>query len=174
MQLKLVLPVGQTALAAALLLFAGPTGGYIATSRLICWGLNAPALLFMLPLGWQAVSRSLPRNVFGIPIDDLLFLMGTGFLWYLVGNWLDQRRSVEARDIKMMRWVPHFIILSIGGLLLYLGFLDFQQPRFSNLGNRPYRGILYVLWACTLLYGSGRGMTRLLQTKAANRREEPS
>ena len=156
LKLAVALPVVQAILAATLLYVAGPLRGPpVATARLICMGLNAPAVFFsFLGLG----------TVFGIDGSDLSFLVGVIVVWYLVGRALDRRwvpRTIE--ESVMVPAVARGFLLAMGGLLLYIGLFDFQDPTFDNLSHRPERGILTVLWSCSLIFLSGRALVRMIR-----------
>jgi len=155
-KLAVVLPLVQAIAAAALLCMAGPLRGPpVATARLICVGLNAPALFFsFVGIG----------TVFGIDGSDLSFLVGVIVVWYLVGRTLDRRRVPRTTgDSAMVPTVGYCFLLALGGLLFYVGLLNFQNPTFDNLGHRPERGILTLLWSCSLIFLSGRALVRMIR-----------
>ena len=165
LKLAMVLPIILFAVAALLLQFAGPRDFYVSTPRLICWGLNAPALLFrtLNPIGWGPTFGWLPRSVLGFDTDDLFFLAGVIFVWYFVGRAIDRQggSKPKARPRTATALIVHTLLLAVGGLLFYLGLRDFQDPTFGNLGHRPYRGILTFLWSGNLIFLSGRALVRV-------------
>ena len=163
-KLAVTLPGIQFALAAVLLHLAGPHRYPVPTSRLICAGLNAPAQLFAaIPELTRISTAWLPGLVYGFEISDLFFLVGVLFVWYLVGQAIDSRNvpKPEATSGMATALVAHVLLLAVGGLLLYIGLFDFREPTFGNLAHRPYRGILTLLWAGSLLFISSRGLLRV-------------
>ena len=95
LKLAIVLPIIQVLVALFLLLQADRTHGpggvdyhYFPPAWLICKGLNAPAMLLLIPFGgtWYFVPP--------IPmVGRALFLISVAIVWYFVGRLLDQRRA---------------------------------------------------------------------------------
>jgi len=92
LKFAIVLPLIQVLVAVVLLLQADRTHGpggvdyhYFPPAWLICKGLNAPAMLLLVPFGgtWYFVPQ--------IPIvGRALFLISVAIVWYFVGRLLDQ------------------------------------------------------------------------------------
>jgi len=105
----------------------------------------------------------IPRaTIFGLATDDLVFLAGTFLVWYLFGRTIDQRGapgpSGAAR--RTITLAVHVFLLAVGGLLGYIGLFLFEHPAIDSfiLEPRPYRGILTLLWAASLIFFSGRAL----------------
>ena len=89
LKLAIILPIIQVLVAVVLLLQADRTHGpggldyhYFPPAWLICKGLNAPAMLLLVPFGgtWYFVPQ--------IPIvGRSLFLISVMIVWYFVGRW---------------------------------------------------------------------------------------
>jgi hypothetical protein len=158
LKLAVALPAVQAIVAATLLYMAGPLRGPpVPTARLICVGLNAPAMFF----SFVGVD-----TIFGIDASDLFFLLGIIVVWYFVGRALDRRRVPRTiRESTMVRAVTHSFLLAMGGLLLYIGLLNFRYPIFENLGRRPERGILTLSWSCCLIFFSGKALLRMIHVR---------
>jgi len=140
---------------------------YVPTARLICRGLNAPAVLFNVldPIEWGVAPSWLPHSVFGFDTGDLFFLAGVIVIWYLVGRALDQRRALTAAGRRQVvtALIVYSLLLALGGLLLFAGLQDFRPPQFSNLDYRPERAILTLIWAAGLIFVSGRGLVGMVR-----------
>jgi len=168
MKLAVVLPTFQFMVAAILLLPQYRTAAtfHVTTDRLICLGLNAPALFFRLldPIGWGPAFWGLPRSILGYDTDDCFFLMGVIVVWYLVGRALDHRRTSEvARRPRLVVVLTAYpFLLALGGLLFVLGVAGFQEPQFSNFGHRPEREILTLMWSVSLIFFSVRGIVKAI------------
>jgi len=107
-KLAVVLPAVQFVFAAILLQWSYrtpiPRGTelYVPTSRLICRGLNAPALLFSEVDYYFVQSEAAPtwtaRPILGFYADDLFFLLGVIVVWYFAGRALDLRATSPRID----------------------------------------------------------------------------
>lgn len=164
MKLSLVLPVSQALIAAALLKIGDsvqpPHGAefYVPTLRLICMGVNAPALLFRFldPISHGPEFGWFPRSVLGIDTNDFFFLIGVFVLWYFVGRAFD-KRSVPLdprRHSRASRLIVFSLILALGILLSGVGLWDVAHP----LPNGPVRAILTLVWAVGLICTSIGGI----------------
>jgi hypothetical protein len=172
LRLALVLPVIQFAIAAILLQWAYrapiPRGSeaYVPTVRLVCRGLNAPALLFRMldPFRLGPPFDSGPRSMLGFDRDDLFFLVGVIVAWYLVGRALDHRRSssIAARKRIANALIAYPLLLALGVLLLFLGMHDVQNPGYENL-DPPFGAWLTLMWSASLIFLSGRGLVRAIR-----------
>jgi hypothetical protein len=176
-RLALVLPAIQLVVATVLLrsgheppaYFDTP---YVPTPRLICWGLNAPALLFrgvdVLIDRWDSAPDWGTQPVFGFYRDDLFFLLGVIVVWYLVGRALDRRRiSKPAVSRRLVTVLPgHLVLLATGCLLFYMGVGGLTISRYNN-PNYPLCGVLYLIWSVILVLLSGRGLVQTLRRGAA-------
>ncbi|MEQ1949706.1 MAG: hypothetical protein ABL995_21150 [Bryobacteraceae bacterium] len=151
LKLAWLLPLINVTVAAMLLHLAGPRSGYLPTARLICAGLNAPALAFTLVADWRPLS--VPDLVLGFERSDIFFMVGVLIVWFCVGRVID-RHGLAKTDSESRVIIPvlkQILPLCIGAFLLYVGLHDFQEPTFNNLGRRPHRGVLTLAWAGTLI-----------------------
>ncbi len=166
LRLAFALPFIQSILAAILLQWRTQSGFYVPTPRLVCWGLNAPALLFrtLNPIRWGPAFWWLPRSILGFDTDDLFFMAGVIVLWYLVGHALD-RRGVSAtagRRRTASCLLAYLLLLALGGVLLYGG-LHLLRHKSSDNPNDPVRAVLVLIWSVGLLCVSGRGFAKAIR-----------
>src|SRR5262249_129897 len=94
----------------------------VPTVRLVCMGLNAPALFFkgLDPLLWsEAWDWGWPRSVLGFDTGDLFFLFGVAVVWTLCGFALDHRSRVRApkSPTKAIAAIGYAILGGIGAIL---------------------------------------------------------
>jgi hypothetical protein len=173
-KLALVLPIVQFAIAAPLLYLAGANRSPVPTTRLVCSGLNAPAVLFAkliaaagVALKWLPGLVYLPGLDYDVEISDIFILVGVILVWFLVGRSIDRQRGpnpeVKSRTATALLW--YTFLFATGGLLFFVGLLDFQQPNFDNLSHRLYRGILTLLWAVSLIFIASKGLTRTIRSR---------
>jgi hypothetical protein len=145
------------------------SGFYVSTSRLVCWGLSAPALLFRVQASWGPLSTLVPASMFGIPTSDLFFLVGVIVVWYLVGRAVDRRLWPKpARTTPTITVVVRCFLVAVGGLLSYAALEDFHDPTLSNIGRRPERGILTLAWGAGLVIFAGRGIVMTIRSARLN------
>jgi hypothetical protein len=171
-RLALVLPVIQFVIAAILLQWGYrtpvPRGSelYVPTVRLICRGLNAPALLFRFlnPISRGPEFDWIPRSVIGFDTDDIFFLFGVIIVWYIAGRALDQRgtsTTAERSGIAVVL-VPGILLLALGVLLSLVGLHDLGPSRPNNPGP-PIGAVLTLMWSVTLICLSGRRLVQAIR-----------
>src|SRR5271170_557050 len=151
LKLAIVLPLIQVLVAVVLLLQADRTHGpggvdyhYFPPAWLICKGLNAPAMLLLVPFGgtWYFVPQ--------IPIvGRALFLISVAIVWYFVGRLLDQRRAPSrAREHRVATTLLlQFLLLVVGGILFYSGLNELGGPISTVVGV-----LLTFIWAVSLIF----------------------
>jgi len=171
-RLALLLPVLQFVLAAILLQWGYrapvPRGSelYVPTVRLICRGLNAPALLFRLldPISWGSEFDWIPRSVLGFDTDDVFFLLGVIIVWYFAGRSLDQRwtSGMAGRSGIATVLATCVLLLALGGLLSLAGLHDLGPNRPNNPGP-PIGAVLTLMWSVTLIFLSGRRLVQAIR-----------
>ena len=172
LKLAVALPCIQFALATALLYFEGPSGVPRPIAKLVCDGLTAPAYLLakLIYLSLDAAldviqigSAWRTRVIYGFSLEDIFFLAGVIVVWWLVGRAIDRRAfpKPESRSRTALTW--HALLLALGGLLFYASLNDYMYPIFFSIPRLSYRGILTFVWACSLIYISGRGLARAIR-----------
>lgn len=136
---------------------------YYPTPILVCYGINAPALLFKAfgapfrGTGWWSVpifGSDLER--FGFDLESVLFFLGIIVLWYAIGTVLDRlnlsRASVETETSfgKIMRNV---LLMILGILLFFIGLrgLVGPWPWRSNPSGNVIACILLIVWSFILV-----------------------
>ena len=141
---------------------------YVPTTQLVCWGLNAPALLLRAQAGWGPLSLLLPGTVLGVDISDLLFLMGVGAVWYFVGLAIDYRQSTGGLSDSRILSVIYPLLFALGALLFVFGLTCWTQPRYNN-PNYPILAILVWSWSATLVFVSAKTFVRVMRRSGASR-----
>jgi hypothetical protein len=171
LKLAVVLPILQVLIASILLLLADrtpvPSGldyYYHPTAWLACKGLNAPAILLLVPLGgtWYFVP---PIRIVGRG----LFLVSVVVVWYFVGRALDKQQAPgPVRGRHMARVVVMQLLLLVTGAFLLLGGLhELGDPIPSAVGV-----VFTLAWAASLIFISGRTLLRVIRD--AHRATRPS
>jgi hypothetical protein len=160
----IVLPLAQVFVAVVLLLQADRTHGpggvdyhYFPPAWLICKGLNAPAMLLLVPFGgtWYFVPP--------IPIvGRALFLISVAIVWYFVGRLLDQRRAPSrAREHRVaITLLLQFLLLAAGGILFYGGLNELGGPISTVVGV-----LLTFIWAISLMCFSSVSLLRVVRDR---------
>jgi hypothetical protein len=153
-----ILPVGQVMIALALFKWGeqqwAGKGLFVPTGRLLCFALNAPALLFLNLLGlfpdWSA-----PR-ICGFYFDEIFFLPGVAFLWYLVGRALDRRRTLDAQS-RSRKTIPEALFnlfLVVYGVYFFWteSVMWFWHRNLLIFGGaHTYDAALYWAWSLVLI-----------------------
>jgi hypothetical protein len=164
LKFAIVLPLIQVLVAVVLLLQADRTHGpggvdyhYFPPAWLICKGLNAPAMLLLVPFGgtWYFVPQ--------IPIvGRALFLISVAIVWYFVGRLLDQRRAPSrAREHRVATTLLlQFLLLVVGGILFYSGLNELGGPISTVVGV-----LLTFIWAVSLIFLSGVSLLRVVRDR---------
>ena len=176
LRLALIMPVIQFVVAAILLQWGYRTpvlrGSeiYIPTARLVCRGLNAPALLFRIldPFTWGVEWHHIPRSILGFDTGDIPFLVGVIVVWYLVGRALDKRRIISGTAVKSriaVALVACFLLL-LGGFLFSVGLHDLGPGRPNN-PSPPVGAVLTLVWSVALIFFSGRGLVSLVRRSSS-------
>jgi len=162
LKLAVVLPIIQVLVAIVLLLRAErtpvPAGldyYYHPRAWLICKGLNAPAMLLLIPFGgtWYFVPP--------IPIvGRALFLISVAIVWYFVGRLLDRRRApIRAREHRIpTTLLLQFLLLVAGGILFDGGLNELKAPITTGAG-----AVLTFVWAVSLIFFSSTSLLRALR-----------
>ena len=151
----------------------GPMRGdpyWHSTFELICLGLNTPVeraaiLIYGLSLSW-----------IGVFSGDLIYMVLTAMLWYLVGKKIDSYRNpkVDVQErISVGRVLGNSLSILYGlYLLLAISFHNviFMNPRDDNGASSDYyadliRQILWFLWSLILIFIPGMTIARSLRRR---------
>lgn len=156
LKLSLILPVSQFLLASVLLRLghtatkaAGFDTLYVSTPTLICYGLNAPAvvllksLLFWLPRQGQPV-------VLGFDSLELGLLIGIILQWYAV-VWIVEQYSFTIGQVSRAQIIVSVIMIATGSLLGYAGAVTLRYQSFNNLVGQTIEIMLVLAWAASLV-----------------------
>lgn len=171
-----ILPIIQFAIAAILLQCGYRTHiprrseMYMPTTRLICRGLNAPALLFRIlnPISWGPRFDWVPRSILGFDTDDVFFLLGVIVIWYLMGRALDRRGDARVGGWIgiLLRFAISLILLGLGVILVLAGLHDFGPGRPNN-PSFPLGAVLTLAWAIVLIFLPARGFVLTIRGRQA-------
>jgi hypothetical protein len=162
LKFAIVLPIAQVLIASILLLWADRTPVpphldyyYHPPAWLICKGLNAPAMLLLVPFGgnWYFLP-SMPI------VGRGLFLIFVAVVWSLVGRTVDQREAPRPAGERRMVTVlaVQFLVLAAGGLLFYSGWNELSGPITTAVG-----AFLTLTWSVSLIFLSGRELVRMIR-----------
>jgi hypothetical protein len=172
LKLAWFLPVIQFVIAAILLQWGYrapvPRGSelYVPPSRLICLGLDAPALLFRLldPVPWGPEFDWIPRSILGFDTDDLFFLVGVIVVWYLAGRALDHLWTPRTakRGSMAIVFVKCSLLLAAGVILFFFG-LQQLGPHPPNYPAPTVGAVLTLMWSVALIFLSGKGLVRAIR-----------
>lgn len=176
LRFTIILPSMQVTVAAILLQWGyrtQPPG--VATNvppvRLICMGLNAPAMLFntLDPLSWGEHWDWGPRYLIGFDRGDLFFLFGVAVVWALCGRALDSRDAARVpRKLAKTRAVAAFLVLGSVGTILFVAAVR-DLTRTSDL-----RAPFFFAWALVLILLSLRGFRRMMSLLKTDNEKSPT
>ena len=158
-----ILPVVQFFLAVTLLVLArgtpeprGLDTPYLSTAALVCYGLNAPALLVKFVGMLVVVLTNRPMSIHTWGIEDVWFLGGVVIVWYLIGRTLDRFRSLggpqEPRKLSSGEIIVNLLLFLLGSYFFYLAidaFLVFGK--WNNPKGNITEGVLFLAWSLTLI-----------------------
>lgn len=170
-----LLPIAQLVVALLLLQWGHrilPPRGldtiYLPTPRLVCIGINGPAVLFRIgdfltPQAWKYLQ------VGGFSPDELWFLLGVLVIWFLIGHALDARglRGASTPRIGIGTLITCIAMLIVAALLLFLGLKHIHPYEWNNPAS-PVVGIFFIVWSLALGLLSGRKLTRFIKVKRAS------
>jgi hypothetical protein len=118
------------------------------TVTLICFGINAPAVLFKSP--WYVVPKT-SLSILGFGAEELSFLLGVAVVWYLVGRWLDQREPRAALPITARSFIYSILLIAFGVVLFFLGLAAiFRHPGGNSFGG-IVAGTLSLVWSLAII-----------------------
>lgn len=137
---------------------------YVSPATLICFGINAPALLLRALgawLGMPHVNRA-STVVLGFGLEDWFFLFGVVVCWYLLGRWLDHLRSRDPQGLSQ-RFSPGSLFLNL--LLIacgaVLGFLAVRGgQRWSSTLGLIIEKTLFLIWSAFLILAPSMKLVR--------------
>jgi hypothetical protein len=166
LKLAIALPIVQLT-AACVLARMGLTVLYTPTSRLLMWGISAPAMparkLGDIPIWIQHEPNWITRPVLGFDLDDLAFFVGVVCLWHLVGRALDRRRRGEPEVQRRWKTVAAYLSLLPFSLVCGWGGYEFySRPAFNN-PNYPLIVAMFWGWSLALAATCCVGLVRTLR-----------
>jgi hypothetical protein len=173
MKITLLLPICQTALACALLIWGRHVQPpmqldtlYKPTVTSVCFGVNAPAVLLrpFIALLLPPLRLPFPPWANRLALDEIPFLFFVAVLWYLIGKRLaslNQPSSDAAQGHPGLKLATYIGAVAVAVFLSYFGIDSLLHPgRWNNpLGNR-IEGSLDVAWAFALLIWSLKNVLR--------------
>ena len=124
---------------------------YVPSSTLICFGINAPALLF------KSIWYVLPRAsvaVFGFSAEELTFLLGVVVVWCFVGCALDRHalsRGLTPQRATGKRRLHGIVEMVVGLFLLYAALVPIRSQSFNNAVGHTLEFILFASWSLALI-----------------------
>lgn len=171
LKLRFFLPVMQVLLAASLLYWATheKTASiseelYASPTTLICFGINAPALLLRALgtwLGMPYINRA-PTVVLGFGLGDWFFLFGVVACWYLMGRWLDHLRSPDlqapSERFSVGSLLLNLLVIACGAFLILLAVRGGQ--RWSSSFSVIIEKTLFLIWSAFLIFAPSMKLVR--------------
>lgn len=162
---------------AASFLYHGMSAPAWLLSGLTLAGLNSVLSMISSPNGWTLVS------VWGIPLRELLFVLLTGGLWYLIGRTADGTKNPD----ELKKTVPllplwSVFLFALGIMLLLQSISGMKQIASSGMliGRKPFiyyslpGEVLLLGWSLVLLAYAIDRFARLLRGRGLSvRRSEP-
>jgi len=129
-------------------------------------GVNAPALLFALLLPVQ------DRFIWGVDVEDVLYLASVLGLWYLVGRALDRQRCpTERYDFTDRPWF-NCLLMAWAVLLFVTGSSSaYEMTRTTNMYIHTYLNPnvwaigLALVWSFVLFILPGQKLLRWIRRK---------
>ena len=173
LRLRLVLPLFQMPLAAALTLVAMRSdrlkmwNRYGPPERMICNGINAPALLPHLAVMqlWERLRLTYGFSV--VYVDLTVFLVLVGVLWYCVGLEIDFRGQTGRGILParfLWRIIVDLVLVLVGVLFGMWAVVCWFDLRWYS----AYVGVLGALlsvWALVLVGTYGRDLIRVVWSR---------
>lgn len=130
---------------------------YMPTVTLICFGINAPAVLFKSP--WYVLPRT-SLSILGFGAEELSFLLGVVLVWYLLGRELDQRESQKALlPVTALSFFFNILLIVFGMVLFLLGLAAIFRHPGGNSSGGIIAGTLFLIWSLAI---DGRCGARLM------------
>jgi len=177
LEFRLVLPITQLVLAVILLfwghrVYTSPDYHEVAlpSVTLVCFGINAPALIFRVLGAWFSTWRTdqAPSVMLGLGVGEWFFLVGVAVLWYLIGRWFDRRRTPESpprsANFVSIELLLNLFIMALGGYLLLE---TIRRPgQWGTSVGRIAQGLLFLVWSVILIFVPGRKLVRRFLWKA--------
>lgn len=169
-RLRLLLPAIQIVIAVLLLIvgnnqmaahrgqdvYFGPPANWI------CYALNAPATVLRSAVMylWEKLGRPFDTHV--IAIDNAIFILGVGLVWFLVGAgievWLRKGRNVDPLvSAGPLRLVIDLSLMLLGlAFVVLVGYGTRDLLRMQSLASAITQAALYAIWGLVLLIVYGR------------------
>jgi hypothetical protein len=158
-RLAWILPVLQLCVATGLLIWGSTVPRprvdtlWVPTATMICYGINAPAILFrVFVFPFYLAQYDLPR-LFGLGLDRFLFLVEVVIVWFLVGRGLGNLRLRGGRVTlpTLGNLLHNLLLIALGVLLFLLGLVPVRGMNFNNPAGALAEGSLFILWSLCLV-----------------------
>lgn len=164
MRFSLVLPCIQLPLAVALWEWGRRVSldrhfdtFYWPTPALLCYGINAPAVLTKLvvfPFTRTNEARFVP-SVFGYNPEELAFFAGVIVTWFLIGRAIERRLAggIQTQNRNTaLQLLRDFLLTSLGVALFLESLQGFRAPwRWNNRLGNTLESTLFLLWSVVLI-----------------------
>ena len=130
----------------------GDDSPYLPTARLLCQGMNAPALFFrsLDPVYLGEHFDFLPRTLLGFYTDDWFFLLGVLLVWYFTGRCIENRsKSLPWRYGPANSLIVPLLFVA-GWTLCSWGVQSLTRPNYEN-HDPPFGPLLMLTWGTCLV-----------------------
>jgi hypothetical protein len=168
---SVLLPSGQMAVAVALLCLGhrqdaatvGLEYAFVSLPTMLCYAISAPALLFRFCgihlWNLMRLSNSVSAEVF---VDDAVFVLSVGLVWYIVGHEIDLRAQNKTTFMLLpstFRMVVDLCLLLFGSALGIMG-LGSRQYQYG-----PVLVAIYIMWALVIVVVCSLDLVRVARGK---------
>jgi hypothetical protein len=128
---------------------------YWPTSVLICYGINAPALVLkLLAFPFTRGDQVTPPSISGYGLEELFFFLGVGILWFYVGKLLQRasERAPSAKHFGLRQALANLFFIALGVALLIEGIQGLRTPgKWNNYWGNIAESVLFLVWSLILL-----------------------
>src|SRR5262249_48666517 len=157
--LSIILPCVQVALAVGLWewgRYQPRAQGFGAwpIAGLICYGINAPAILPSRLAVYPFRMMYPPHFLSYYSLSEWAFFAGVAVLWFLVGLALDRkiRGTSTERRVTPVTIVWRLLLLAMGTVLFLLALRQFSMPwHQGNYWGTIIESILFLVWSAVLI-----------------------
>jgi hypothetical protein len=158
-RLSFILPAVQVPVAMALWEWGiyqrrAPGFGAWPTAGLVCYGINAPAILPSKLVAYPFRMMYPPHFLAHYSLQELAFFASVGVVWFLAGMAIDRKRRRPGTAGRLsLRGVLWYLFLVLEAIFLFLQALQgFALPwHRGNYWGTIAESILFLAWALVLV-----------------------
>jgi hypothetical protein len=124
------------------------------TAGLVCYGINAPAILLSKLAVYPFRMMYPPHFLSHYSLLEWAFFAGVAVVWFLVGLALDRKTARAGAEVRLtMGRVLRYVLLVLVGIFLFLQALQgFSLPwHQGNYWGTITESILFLAWSVVLI-----------------------